>query len=187
MPRRTIPGIFAIEGGWSPRLTDEMSVRPLLELLEGVGRVRFIHRDVSTLEGLINMARKWPQRQYSRYPLGYFSFHGGPGYLLLGRRSITLEQLGEELRGACQGKTIYFGSCSALGIPRREAERFRRVTDAKVVAGYRRDVRWVESAAFDLLLFEALTYYRRADAVERWLRSEYHSLVSKLGFVMYYG
>ena len=48
-------------------------------------------------------------------------------------------------------------------------------------------MKWLESAAFDLLLLEALTRYRRADGVENWLRKQYPSMVDRLGFVMHYG
>ena len=182
-----MPGIFCVEGGWSSRLTDEASVRHLLEFLRASGKVRFTHDEVHSLDALKHVVSKWPQHQYSRYPLGYFGFHGKPGCLLLGRRRITLEELGEHLAGACRGRTIYFGSCSVLDVPKKRVEAFRRATRARCVAGYTEEVDWFASAAFDLLLFEALTYYRRMDAVDRWMRYEYGPLARKLGFKMFYG
>ena len=187
MARRAVPGIFCVEGGWSSRLDDESSVRPLLEFLRDRGKVRFTLDEVHSLDALETVVRKWPQARYARYSLGYFGFHGQPGCLRLGRRKITLEELGEHLAGACAGKTIYFGSCSVLDIPTRRIQEFRRITKARCVAGYKSDVEWFESAAFDLLLFDALTHYKRLDAVERYLRKEQSSLSRRLGFCMYYG
>jgi hypothetical protein len=187
MARRQTPGIFCVEGGWSPKLTDKSSVRPLLEYLEGVGQIRFLHDNVRTVSELVHLIRLWPQRQYQRYSIGYFGFHGVPGRLRIGRQFITLDELAEEMNGSSAGKTIYFGSCSVLDLKRREIEEFRRATKARCVAGFDRDIDWHESAAFDLILFEALTYYRRIDAVDRWLRENYGSLVRRLGFRMVYG
>lgn len=186
MAARRVPGIFCIEGGWSPKLTDERSVRPLLTFLEEAGRVRFIHRDVENVESLIALLYRWPQHQYAGYTLGYFGFHGSPGYLRLGRERISLEELGEHLRGACRGKTLYFGSCSVLDLPKARITAFLRATKARCVAGHRYDIDWFESAAFDLLLLDALASYRRIDAVERWITEQHRGMVKRLGFRMYY-
>jgi hypothetical protein len=45
----------------------------------------------------------------------------------------------------------------------------------------------MESAAFDLLLFDALTQYKRMDAVERYLRKNHGQLARRLGLTMFYG
>lgn len=187
MGRRAVPGIFCIEGGWSSKLTDRESVKGLLHYLEDVGRVRHIHRTAHTVDEALHVLAKWPQRQYEAFSLGYLGFHGTKGRLLLGRRSLALDDLAEHLAASLHGKTVYFGSCSVLDIPRRNIEHFQRQTGARCVAGYTKDVSWFESAAFDLLLFEALTRYKRIDAVERWLRSEYGGLVRRLGFRMVSG
>lgn len=102
-------------------------------------------------------------------------------------KGLTLEALGRELAGKCHGKTLYFGSCSVLDGPEADVEGFRRVIGARCVARYTRDIDWFESAAFDLLLFEALTRYKRIDAVDRWLFRQYGGLVQHLGFKMFYG
>jgi hypothetical protein len=187
VPKRAVPRIFCVEGGWSSSLKDEKSVQPLLEFLERSNKVRHIYQHVRTVDALVDIVEQWPQRQYNSYSLGYFGFHGSGGTLHVGRRRVDLETLGESLAGSCKGKTIYFGSCSVLNIPKRRIEEFRRLTQARAVIGYTTDVDWYASAAFDLVLFEALTHYQRIDAVDRWLRKEYPGLSRKLGFKMVYG
>jgi hypothetical protein len=162
-------------------------VEPLLEFLEKSDKVRHVYRRVGSRGDLLDVVSKWPQQQYRRYSVGWFAFHGGPGYLYVGRRRITLAELGEELRGACAGKLIYFGACGILDIPSGEINAFRNETQARCVAGYVEDADWYPVAAFELVLMEALTWYRRADAVHRWLTDQYPDLVGKLGFRMHYG
>src|SRR5689334_16980217 len=135
MPRRAVPGIFCLEGMWSPRLTDQTSMKPLLEMLEDHKKVRFVHWRVTSVAELEARAAQWPQRQYARYSLGYFGFHGTPGRLLIGRQHIDLDGLGDMLAGRCSGKTIYFGSCGVLGVKPAEVERFRRRIRARCVIG----------------------------------------------------
>lgn len=182
-----VPGIFCIEGGWSNRLTSKQSVRPLLEYLDAVGEIRFLHERARTPEMTLHLLRTWTQRQYDPFPLGYLGFHGGPGCLLFGRQRLTIDELGDVLQGGCAGRTLYFGSCAFLNLDRRRIQAFRRRTRARCVAGYRKDIDWFESAAFDVLLFEALTRYQRVDAAHRWLRTRYPGMVRSLGFAMYYG
>jgi hypothetical protein len=187
MATRRKPGIFCVEGGWSSKLTSEASVLPLLEFLRSVGQIRFVHDEVHTLDAFAYVVDKWPQRQYASYSIGYFGFHGVPGSLLLGRRKITLEDMAEQLRGRCAGKIIYFGSCRVIDVPKKRLEDFRRITKARAVAGYEEDVDWFESAAFDLVLFDALTRYKHLDATERWITQRYGRTAKQLGFRLLYG
>jgi len=104
--------------------------------------------------------------------------------VLIGRKKLTLAEFGRCIAGTCQGKTIHFGSCSTLAAGKREALQFKRATKAKCVSGYTECVEWFTSAAFEILLLEALTFYKRTDAVESYLK-EYQGLVKDLGFRMY--
>lgn len=185
--RKPVPGIFCLEGDWSPNLEVKQSVKPLLELLETTDQMRFIYRGVNTPEEFRYLIRKWPQRQYSRYSIGYLGFHGEAGHLYIGRQRVSLEELADQIGGACQNRIIYFGSCAVLAVPRLRIEKFRKQTGARCVAGYTKYLDWLQSSAFDLLLFDALTQYKRLDAVERKMHREYPGLVRKLGFKMFYG
>lgn len=187
MPRRSVPGIFCVEGPWASRLTNTQSVKPLLDFLERSDKVRHVYWRPGSRGDFLDVVRKWPQQQYRRYSVGWFASHGSPGCLYVGRGKVTLAELGEELRGACAGKLIYFGGCGILDLPGGEIDAFRKVTRARCVAGYVEDADWYPVAAFELVLMEALTWYRRADAVHRWLIDQYPDLVGKLGFKMHYG
>lgn len=182
MSRRAIPGVFCLEGPWSARLDDGSSVRPLLELLQRRNAVKFIHRDVTTPEEFDFYMRKWTQKQYARYSFGYLGFHGEENGIYLGRRFFTLDVLGEQLQGRCAGKVLYFGSCATLCIPTRRIEAFRAQTRARAVCGYVEDVDWIESAAFDLNLMDAVLGSKRIDAGFKRLRDEHRGECKRLGF-----
>ncbi len=187
MALRRKPGIFCLEGEWSSKLTDRSSVEPLLKTLEQVGRIDYIYRRVTTFDALVEQVQRWGQKQYRSYAVGYFAFHGSPGFLHSGRRRVSLSDLGDMLRGTCRGKMLYFGACETIDIGRREVDAFRQVTGARAVMGFTHSVDWLESAAFDLLLLDALTYYRRSDKIEGWMRGEHGQLCRRLGFKIVYG
>jgi hypothetical protein len=176
---RAIPGVFD--------LRNQQSIRPLLEFLETSRMIKgYVYRDVSTIGEFENLILRWTNKRYSRYPIGYLGFHGSPGIIHIGRRDVNLDYLGGLLEGRCQGKSIYFGACGVLDIPRREAQAFRRRIRAKCICGYREDVDWFESSAFDILLLDCLSYYSHPRSTDEWLKSEQRSLVRNLDFKIYY-
>jgi len=173
-------GIFCVEGAWSPKLTSRASVRDLLELLEKVDGIPFIHHPVDTVDGLLDALRRWNQKQYARYSLGYFAFHGEPGRIQIGRRSVSLEELGEALRGSSD-KILYFGSCSVLRVPGHDLDAFCDLSGSPCIIGFTQDVGWLESAALDLILLDAIARRRDPRDVRQWLVEEFRGLADRLG------
>jgi len=47
----------------------------LLVYLERVGQLRYMHHRARTVDGALEVLRKWPQDQYRDYSLGYVGFH----------------------------------------------------------------------------------------------------------------
>jgi hypothetical protein len=78
------------------------------------------------------------------------------------------------------GKFLYLGSCGVLDVERDELIEFMKATKLRGVAGYRADVDWFESSAFDLLLFDALIRYERPTDAENWLRRRVPDLMAHL-------
>ncbi|HEX6247448.1 MAG TPA: DUF6642 family protein [Nocardioidaceae bacterium] len=177
-------GVFCLEGAWERRLDDRCSVLPTLELLERLGLARFIHRDVGTKEELFHYLNKWKQRGYSGYEALYFAFHGTKGGIAIGRGTITLDELAEHLEGSAKGRIVYFGACNVMR-DRSAVEAFAHMTKAKAVCGFTKEVDWVESSAFDLLLLDSLLDGKRIDARINTLRRRYPDLTRRLGFETY--
>ncbi len=167
---------------WSSRLTDHSSVLPVLELLERRDAIDFIHRDAGTVGELEHYLNKWLQKGYDRFSTGYLAFHGEPGALFVGRSKVTLEDLALLLDGRASGRVIYFGSCATLDVPRKDIQQFVKSTRLRGVCGFLEDVDWIESAAFEILLIEALSRYKRIDAVDAWMRKNYAGLCRRLRF-----
>ncbi len=69
-------GIFCVEGQWHRDLNERGSVLPTLELLERLGKVRFIHKDAATRDELFYFIDRWLLKQYADHRLGFFAMHG---------------------------------------------------------------------------------------------------------------
>jgi len=186
-------GVFCLEGDWDKDLRYRATVGPVLELLDrsGFPSVPHIRRDIGTLAEFEYYLGKWTQRRYAAYPILYLGFHGGPGILKVGdQRSgpVTLAWLEEQLGGACKGRVIHFGSCGTLATHGNRLRSFLQRTGALAICGYKQDVDWMLSAAFELILiyqfqFNALTRAGMG-AVSRRVRSTAGRLARELQFRM---
>lgn len=156
-------GLFCLEGGWEKDLRGRTTVAPVLELLETshYPSIRSIHRDVATLGELEHYLQRWTLKRYDDYPILYLGFHGDPGilYMRAGQRDpVELDWIGERLAGACKGRIIHFGSCGTLALHGNKLNHFLEKTGALAISGYRTDVDWILSAAYELVLLSALQF-----------------------------
>ena len=152
-------GIYCLEGNWFGQ-NDKTTVEPVLRLLETVRhlQVPYLRKDVATRGEFEFRLKEWGKASFKNYPILYLSFHGNPGEIELGQgeSGFKLNELATGLEDACSGRIIHFGSCSTLDLHGNTLNRFLRRTGALAVCGYKRDVDWVSSTAFDLLFLGAL-------------------------------
>lgn len=181
-------GIFCVEGQWHRDIADRSSVLPILELLGRRGRARFIYKDVATADELRYFLGRWALRQYADYQVGYFAMHGESKQLCLTEQhTVELDEVGEWLESRCEGRRLYFGSCSVLRASDAVLQAFLQRTKAAMLCGYTREVDWVESAAFETVLLDYLVNGERVDAAERGLFStRWWPLARHLGFRIVY-
>ncbi len=140
-----------------------------------------IHRDVATRAELDYYVGKWLKPRYARFPLAYFAFHGERGAVRLGRDSVTLGELAALLNGSATERIVYFGSCSTLAASDEELQSFCRVSGARAVVGYVKDIDWLESAAFDFILLPQLLSSVRLGPLYNRLARDHGRFVSGLG------
>ena len=148
-----MPKVFCLEGEWSGELSDEQSVVPLLEVLRHTAGVGYIHRRVGTRAELERLLGRW--RSHTSYATLYLAFHGERGDLELDEM-VGLETLAEMLGPSCEGAMIHLSACQSLRVSEEAVASFLRDTRADGLLGYEGDVKWIEGAALDLIVLEAL-------------------------------
>lgn len=188
-------GIYCIEANWSNDPKNLMSVAPMLELLSQVVDIPYYHRDAVNADAATALLQQWCLKRFDSYPVLWLACHGSSGMLHFmndrknnGRMSI--DKLEEVLAAkGCGRSLIYFGSCSVLRLNGNRWQRFLRNTGALAVCGYREDVDWIDSAAFELLLLtqmqnNALTR-GGAKAMKRNICKDAGKMAKDLGFAMF--
>lgn len=176
--------ILCLEGEWSSNLEERLTVEPILTLLDRMDIARSIHRDVATRQEFDHYVDVWRQKRYAKYKVLYLAMHGDHGRIMLGRDTLSLDELEVQMLGACSGKVVYFGSCLTLSLEPKRLQQFAEATGARAVVGYRRRVDWIDSAAFEVLLLTRLSSGLRSDALFNRLTNEHPALTKSLGLVV---
>jgi hypothetical protein len=188
-----VKGVFCLEGEWTRNLRQPSSLEPILQLLRNRDQhFRYIHRFVISRAELEVYLRKWTQSRYADHPVLYLACHGQKGNFFFSSSArvpgVSLDDLEELLSGRCKGRVICLGACGSLDQEGRRVERFLGETGALAVCGYRGDVDWMTSTAFELMLLAMLQQNASTvggmRAVKRRLRSEAATRVRNLGFHM---
>jgi hypothetical protein len=149
-------GIFCLEGLWDNDLRKPSTVRPILELLRVNREIAHIYRDCATREEFEYYIQRWTQPRYKAYPILYLASHGEEFNLCLGNHTCDLDELAQMLENRCQYRIVILGSCSTLRVDKRLLKRFLEKTGALAICGYKTDVDWLKSTAFELLLLSEL-------------------------------
>ena len=156
-------GVFCLEeAAWFGGIRDTTSVEPVLRLLKTTKgyRVPYLHFDVGTREEFDFYLKKWRGTSFrDTHPILYLGFHGARGELSVGEgrdSRVTLSELAERLDGSCRGRVIHFGSCSTLAAHGRQLSTFLDQTGALAVCGFKTDVYWLQSLAFEMLVMGGL-------------------------------
>ena len=175
--------IYCIEGLWNRRnIRDKSTVLPILELLEKGGYCDYIYNDSATKDELEFFLSKWKNTSINKkYPILYLAFHGEKGCVFLTQKEkYSLEDLADFLEDKCRGTIIYFGSCSTLNLDKRVIKTFLKRTGSIAAIGYKIDLDWIQSAACDLLVFEALQYdkldTKGINKIYKTIKSDYGNL-----------
>ena len=176
--------VFCLEGDWDARnLADRKSVLPVLELLDSLRKIRFIRRDVGTVEEFEHYIKKWTQRLYGHYWMLYLCFHGNRGSIQVGGRPYSLDRLASLLSVAEPGGVVHFGSCETLRVPGKSLDAFAKAAKLHSVSGYTKSVDWAESAVLDAALLDAVANHQtRVRDAYKVVDRDYAGLVKRLGF-----
>ncbi|MES2431253.1 MAG: DUF6642 family protein [Bacteroidota bacterium] len=182
-------GVFCIEGFWYGDQRDKTSVYPVLDVVHRYEGMPFIHHRCATVKEFEYCMSRWKTKSFhEKYPLLYLSFHGEKGIIKIGKETVSIDELADLLEDKCNGVIIYFGACSTVDIDKRKLQSFMNKTGTLAVFGYRKDVDWLRSASFEILL---LSYFLRypfdssgIKQMSEELYAEHKYLINQLDFRM---
>lgn len=173
--------IACLESMWNGHIENKLNVLPTLELISKTMDSKFSHLTCNTREELQYNLNLLCKRNYG---VLYFAFHGSPGRIHLHRDRVKLPDLAAMMNHRFTNWIIHFGTCSTLRKPTAVRD-FVEKTRVSLVTGFTRDVDWIESSSFELLLFKALHTFQSPKIVVRHLEHKYPDLVESTGFKVF--
>lgn len=153
--------IFCLETEWVQNvhsLKSKSSALSLLDFLQNSDkRISFLFRNVATKEDFNFYINHLNYDSYKAYDMVYLCFHGSESSISLAcGAKIDIMDFAKEHMGIFEGKNVHFGCCSTLNIEEEKAKEFKRLTKARMITGYRKDVDFIDSFVFELWLLNVI-------------------------------
>lgn len=178
--------IYCLEGNWNKNPKSHQSIKPILELLRTVSGVKYIYHKCNTQEEFFYRLQQFTKGTYRNYAVLYLAFHGRTNRILVENQLITLKEIATALAGKLADKIVHFGSCSTLRTSEKNIQDFINTTKCQFISGYRKDVDFIASTAFELLYFDLLQKYKSVRRIDSEIFNLSPQLAdNKLKFVMY--
>lgn len=178
--------VFCLEGDWNANLLKQNSVQAALEFLKQNRKIQYIHRHCGTKDNLGHYLEQWQLKRYSNYSILYLAFHGKPGKILINKQQIDLDELAILLGNNCYNRIIHFGSCQTLNTDLRLIKKFLRQTNALCVCGFGKELNFIESSVFDILLIDQFQEFKDVRTVHKNMLINYKTLAINLEFKLVY-
>lgn len=183
--------VFCLETEWTQTIHDlknKSTVLSLLEFLNGSLNVPYVFRQVAALEDFDYYIRHLEAASYESYDVVYLCFHGAKGSIQFADKTdYTILDFAVEHKNIFKGKTVIFGSCSTLKLSEDDLRRIKKLTGARLMVGYTKDVDFVSSFVFEFWLLNALaqcpTYGSKR--LQALAEEEMPMHVKRLGFICY--
>lgn len=148
--------IYCIEGNWNINPRNKQSTRPILDILYHSCNIKYVYYKCNTREEFFEALRRYKFSRYKNYSILYIAFHGKPNGICIGREFVTLAEISEVLSRNLTDFVVHFGSCSTLRTKRLNIDDFLTKTGASMISGYRKQVDFVESTAWEMIWFQSL-------------------------------
>ena len=147
--------IYCLEGNWRPNPRCKQSVRPMLDILRDAAGIKYIYGKCNTREEFFEYLRQYTFERYRNYTILYIAFHGRPNKIQIGRDLVTLREIADVLEGFLAHRIVYFGSCSTMRTKRANIDDFLHRTKADILAGYSKDVDFIQATAWEMIWLQA--------------------------------
>lgn len=177
--------LLILESTWDEKghyLRPEISVRPFFRGITEAMDVSMVYRQFNAKEDLRMLLQDFVRNR--RFGYCYIAAHGGDSKIYgIGREEIKLPTIMTACANA-EGKGFMFGACRF--VTPEIARRFLWETRAQFLAGYSRDVDWIQSMLVDISFFTVLfrgSGYDAFRAADRLYAD--HRLARKIGFTVY--
>jgi len=179
-------GIICIETEWQITTRGNkrnLNTEPLLKFIGNSYGIPYIYRKVATKEELTYYLNQFHKKEFEKYEILYFSFHGNTQKISLENgEQLSLEDLSNIANGLFENRFIHFSSCRTLLGSDNILKNFKTNCGAKMVTGYTKSVATDLSATHDIALLQQILTKKHLPSIIRNMDKLYGGLEKELGF-----
>ena len=175
-------GIYCFEGDWGKSRAPGRDVRPILDALKAWDETPYEHHGVGTKRELEHRLEGWKRR--TSFRVGYLATHGTTRTIDLGADELHLDELAASIAGRAEGRVLLFSGCSVLTASEAVLKQFCLDAGLAAVAGYTRQVDFVDGMAFEMLVLRELAASERFKSTYARILRRHPDWCARLGFRM---
>ena len=180
-------GIICIETEWqitTHRNRRTLNTEPLMQYIHEMYKVPYIYRRVATLEELKYYLSQFKKKEYDKFKILYFNFHGATHSISLEgeKENLSLDSLLENGGSVFENRFIHFSSCRTFLGTDTVAKEFKEKSGAVMVSGYTKSVPVDLSALHDIALISEFLNFTQKSSVLNRLKKNFETLEKSLGF-----
>ncbi len=182
--------IFCLETEWDQSIHDmkkDSSVHPLLQYLNSLG-IEFVFRQVATLNEFKYYIEHLLWATYQRFDTIYLCFHGSSEKIwFANKESISLQEIAQEYPSIFKGRNVHIGACCTLKVRKNVINDFKLSTEANLVTGYAKSVKFHDSFLFELWLMHLFANQKNLDSskLQKKVEKQMQYYCDKLRFKIY--
>jgi hypothetical protein len=183
--------ILVLESPWDPHSVKSKSVWPFVNEFANVYNIAAHHQMFTDKLSFQHWVQRFHKEKLSEPKLLYVAAHGGAGRIGGLKKDINGTTIVEACKKAKSIKYIHFGSC-LFGTEDNLSNLLKSAKHLQWAAGYDKEVAWVDSTLFDVMLWgrigmrDCASTGKKFHTIAKELLSEIPGLAKNLGFRFQY-
>ena len=182
--------ILVLESAWEKNSLKPISVWPLVEGFANANNIKAFHRSFNDTDSFKYWIRIFNNKRnnYRSPKLLYIAAHGTHNQLCSVGNNINRDTVFNTLKKSKNIEYVHFGSC-LFGNSENLQTLLKKASHIRMAAGFNEAVDWVDSTAFDLMLWQRISTRdenvknkKLQTVVEDYVKNDVAGLAKKLGF-----
>ena len=183
--------ILVLEAPWDSDSLKSKSVGPMIREFAAVRGIKAFHQTFFDKASFEHWIKAYDEEVIAGPKLLYIACHGGNGQLAGLSKHLNRTSIQTAVRAARNISFVHFGSC-LFGSEKNLRELLDSAPHLRWVAGYDKEVDWVDSTLFDILLWSRIesrdedTHRKKTHTLASELIDQVKGLADQLGFRFQY-
>lgn len=183
--------ILVLEAPWDSNSLESSSVWPMIREFAAVRGIKAFHQTFFDKASFEHWIKAYDEMAIAGPKLLYIACHGGNGQLGGLSRNLNRTSIQTAVQAARNISFVHFGSC-LFGSEKNLQKLLDAAPHLRWVAGYDKEVDWVDSTLFDILLWGRIesrdedSYRKKTHTLASELIGQVQGLADQLGFHFQY-